>query len=173
MARGIDYCHRDCGCAHDFGCPGKWALAGGWQIAGLIKAQSGSYFSVICNCDQARSGVTTDQRANQLLPDVFTSSKSIDAYLNPAAFTTPAIGTYGNMGRNSIQGPGRFSLDVSLSRTFTFMENQSLQFRAEAFNLPNHVNPDNPNATITSSDFGRVTSARDPRIMQFALKYVF
>ena len=92
------------------------ALAGGWQIAGLIKAAVGQLFSVICNCDQARSGVTTDQRANQLLPDVFTSSKSIDAYLNPAAFTTPAIGTYGNMGRNSIQGPGRFSLDVSLTR---------------------------------------------------------
>lgn len=157
----------------EFANPTVRALAGGWQISGLIKALSGRFFDVICNCDNARSGATSDQRAQQLLPNVYTASRSLDAYLNPAAFGTPAAGTYGNVGRNSIQGPGRFSLDVGLTRTFAIRENQSLQFRAEAFNLPNHVNLNNPNATITSSDFGRVTSAGEPRIMQFALKYVF
>ena len=63
-----------------------------------------------------------------------------------------------------------------MTRAFKVRENQSVEFRAEAFNLPNHVNPQNPVAadlSLRSQQFGRITSAMDPRIMQLSLKYVF
>ena len=57
--------------------------------------------------------------------------------------------------------------------SFQVRENQSLQLRFESFNLPNHVNPNNPVSTLTTGTFGRIQTGDDPRIMQFAVKYVF
>ena len=74
---------------------------------------------------------------------------------------------------NNFKGPGVFQLDVALTRTFPVREHQTLQLRADAFNLPNHLNPGNPTAAINSPTFGRILSAADPRIMQAALKFVF
>jgi len=62
---------------------------------------------------------------------------------------------------------------MGLTRTFPVRENQSIEFRAEAFNLPNHLNPGNPGTILTNANFGRITTAADPRIVQLALKYVF
>ena len=62
---------------------------------------------------------------------------------------------------------------MGLTRTFNVRENQSVEFRAEAFNLPNHLNPENPVTALNNAEFGRITSAQDPRIVQLALKYVF
>ena len=62
---------------------------------------------------------------------------------------------------------------MSLTRTFQIREHQSVQFRWEAFNVPNLVNLSNPNASLNSALFGTITSAGDPRIMQAALKFVF
>ena len=73
----------------------------------------------------------------------------------------------------SILAPGSINIDMGLTRTFKIRESQSIQVRAEAFNLPNHVNPDKPDATLTNSTFGRILSAADGRTMQMALKYVF
>jgi hypothetical protein len=91
-----------------------------------------------------------------------------------AAFAQPALGTYGNSGRNSVLGPSSWGLDVALSRTFAIREAQRLEFRAEAFNLTNSTRFGNPgvnrNATNT---FGAINSSQDARVMQFALKYVF
>ena len=66
------------------------------------------------------------------------------------------------MGRNSLRGPGRIAIDMGLARTFHVREGQTLQFRAEAFNLPNKVNLQNPNTTMTNATFGRITTADDP-----------
>ena len=100
-------------------------------------------------------------------------NKSADLWLNPAAFAQPATGTFGNVGVNTVVGPGSVKIDMGLTRTFQVRENQSLEFRAEAFNLPNLVNLGDPGTNIRSSAFGRIRSAADPRIMQLALKYVF
>ena len=89
-----------------------------------------------------------------------------------AAFARPTLGNFGNAGVN-YRGPGAISINMGLTRKFQVRETQTVEFRAEAFNLPNHVNPNNPDASITSVDFGRITAAGDPRIMQLALKYVF
>lgn len=99
--------------------------------------------------------------------------KSVTNFLNPAAFAQPDLGTLGNHGRSSIAGPGSWQLDVSLSRRFQFHEGQRMEFRAEAFNITNSFRMENPNTVLNSNTFGQVTSAKDPRIMQFALKYFF
>lgn len=83
------------------------------------------------------------------------------------------MGTLGNSGRSAIRGPGSWQFDAALSRTFQFRETQKLEFRAEAFNLTNSFRMNNPTTNFNSNIFGQVTSAQDPRIMQFALKYVF
>jgi hypothetical protein len=107
-----------------------------------------------------------------LLADPY-GDKSVNLWLNPAAFTLPAIGTYGNVGSQSVRGPGSIRFDMGLTRSFHIRENQSVEFRAEALNLPNHVNPGNPSVATNNQNFGRITSAGDPRIMQLALKFVF
>ena len=89
------------------------------------------------------------------------------------AFAQPATGKYGNMGPRNILGPGFIGIDMGLTRKFRVVENQSIEFRAEFFNLPNHLNPGSPVNTLTSNTFGKIQSAEDPRILQLALKYVF
>ena len=90
----------------------------------------------------------------------------------------PALGSYGNLGRNNLKGPGTFQFDTASSRTFQIGEKKTVQLRAEAFNILNHANFLPPvatggTATLNSGSFGQIQSALDPRIMQFALKYIF
>jgi hypothetical protein len=93
--------------------------------------------------------------------------------LNAAAFQQPALGTLGNVGRNTVVGPSNWQLDAAISRVFQVRESQRLEFRAEAFNLTNSFRSTNPVSALNNGSFGRIQGARDPRIMQFALKYVF
>ena len=90
-----------------------------------------------------------------------------------SSFAQPALGTYGNMGPGTIRGPGFFGIDTSVTRKFQIRERQTLEVRGEAFNVVNHVNPLDPVTTLTSSTFGQIQAANDPRILQLAMKYVF
>src|SRR6185295_1734821 len=101
---------------------------------------------------------------------------------NRDAFAIPTRGTLGNLGMNTLRGPGQFQLDMAVSRTFPISEGKTLQLRGEAFNLPNHLNPGNPVSGLNQGAFGRIqsdisgTSGLSPgnqRIMQFALKVGF
>lgn len=148
-------------------------LGTGWQVSGIVKILSGSYFSVSSGIDSALSGISADERPNQVLANPYSSSKSTNLYLNPAAFAQPVTGTYGNMGANNIEGPGFFGIDMGLTRKFQIREKQSLEVREEAFNVLNHTNPNNPVTTLTSTTFGQIQSANDPRILQLALKFMF
>jgi hypothetical protein len=148
-------------------------LGSGWQVSGIIRVLSGPYLTVVAGLDNALTGTNTDQRPDQVLPSPYAANKGIDQWLNPAAFAQPAIGTYGTMGRANVVGPGSIRIDMGLTRKFQVREGQTLEFRAEAFNLPNHVNPGIPVTTLTDQLFGRILSANDPRVMQMALKYVF
>ena len=94
-------------------------------------------------------------------------------WLNTAAFVASPVGAFGNAGWNSLRGPGFFDLDVSLSRWFNIRESQKLQLRFEFFNVTNHVNFNNPSSGINTSTFGTILAAGNPRILQFAAKYVF
>ena len=128
--------------------------------------------TVSSGIDNALSG-TNDQTANQVLASPYAADRDINHWLNPAAFAQPVTGTYGNLGQRNIAGPGSIGVDMGLTRKFQVRERQSVEFRAEAFNLPNHVNPGNPVTNLTSTTFGKIQSANDPRILQLALKYIF
>jgi len=91
----------------------------------------------------------------------------------PALFHCAAQALMADMRTNNIEGPALWQFDLSLSRSFAFRESQRLEVRAEAFNLTNSLRPGNPNMTLTSATFGQILTSQDPRIMQFALKYVF
>ena len=73
----------------------------------------------------------------------------------------------------NIEGPRQWQFDLALSRTFQFRENQKFEFRGEAFNVTNSLRRDDPTSTLNSNTFGQVVSAKDARVMQFALKYIF
>jgi len=86
-------------------------------------------------------------------------------------FALPSNGSYGSIGRNAIAGPGSYVINLALVRRFAIREGHLIEFRGEAFNLLNHVRLNNPTTAFTSAQFGQITSAGDPRIMQFAIKY--
>jgi hypothetical protein len=146
-------------------------LASGWRVAPIFKVVSGEALTVTTTSDVALTAIA-GQRVNQLQEDVY-GDKTIGNYLNPRAFALPATGTLGNAGRNSFRGPGSWQFDLALSRTFQVREMQRIEFRAEAFNVTNSFMKNNPTINLNSGNFGQITSAKDPRIMQFALKYIF
>jgi len=136
------------------------------QISGAVKDQTGALLP--------GAEITATQTAdNKLAPS---GAQGFVAYLNRAAFQNPALGTLGNMGRNNIEGPSFFNFDLALSRVFRVRESQRLEVRAEAFNVTNSLRPGNPSLSLTSPTFGVINQSAtgaEPRIMQFALKYVF
>jgi len=102
-------------------------------------------------------------------------------YFNPNAFIVPAAGTYGNVGRDTLTGPGLAELDVSVMKNTAISERVRLQFRAEFFNVLNHANFGTPNTVVFSSasttpasTAGVITStASTSRQIQFGLKLLF
>lgn len=163
-------------------------LASGWKASGIYRWSSGAPINVVSGIDNALTG-TIYQRANQILPDAYldTSGRPNTTFIDPAAFATPAFGTYGNVGWNSLHGPVLWSFDMSLSRSFNLRESQRVEVRAEAFNVTNSfiagglsgssnvgaVTTGNTLGTNNPATFGQIRTARDPRVLQFALKYVF
>ena len=95
-------------------------------------------------------------------------------YFDPTAFScNNPIFTFGTSGRNMLRGPGRNNFDLSVGRTFKINESKSVEFRSEFFNAFNHAQFFNPDHFGFDDNFGQITQARDPRIIQFALKFYF
>jgi hypothetical protein len=151
------------------------AAATGWQISPILRIQSAQEFTVTAGLDTALSGVSTAGETGNLVnpSGIYPASQNYTNWLNRSAFGTPGNGSYGNLGLNNMKGPGIFTLDMSLVRTFPIRERMSVQIRAEAFNLPNHVNFSNPSAALNSNLFGTINAAGDPRIIQLAAKFLF
>jgi hypothetical protein len=154
----------------------------GWQLSGILRMMSGTAFRVTSGIDTTFTGTSDNGRANQVLADPFLPNKNKNGWLNINAFAVPTQATgicspitlscgYGNGAE--VRGPGLINLDLGLTRRFNVLEGQWIEFRAEAFNAPNHVNPMNPSSALNSQTFGKSVAAADPRIMQLALKYVF
>jgi len=146
-------------------------IASGWRLSPLVKVLSGDFLSVTTSQDRALIAMA-NQRVNQVLENPY-GAKTVSNYLNSAAFELPALGTLGNSGKSAIAGPKTWQFDVGLSRTFQIRESKTVEFRAEAFNVLNGLRMNDPVTNITAGNFGQVTSSLDPRIMQFALKYLF
>jgi hypothetical protein len=168
-------------------------LGSGWTLSTIYLVRSGQPLAVLTGLDNALNGFfgnTGVQRPNQVLGDVSSPTRGQSCptapcvnWLNAGAFAQPATGTYGNVGFNSIQGPGFWEWDEAVTRDFRIREGQKLQVRAEAFNVTNSVRYGNPGLSLSNAaTFGKITTSAaslngntggGPRVMQFALKYVF
>ena len=158
--------------APKFANPTTALIAGGWQLSGIIRKQTGNYSTVTTGVDNALTGIP-GQRAVQVRPSPYNADPTVDHYLDRSAFTSPTAGTLSTLSPFTVVNPGSLQIDTALSRTFRLREGQTIQFRWEAFNIPNHLNANPPVTALNSGNFGRILSAQDPRIMQFALKYMF
>jgi hypothetical protein len=151
-------------------------LFGQWQASGDYAIQSGAPFTVNTSSDPANNGLAATQRPN-ISGDPNAGPKDPAQWFNTSVFSVPAplTFTFGNMPRNAVIGPGLQAFDLALQKDFSLSEATKLQFRWESFDLFNHPNFNIPNRiyTPTSKTFGTITSAQDPRVMQFALKLMF
>jgi len=156
-------------------------VLGGWQADGIATMLSGFPFTPQVGSNRSGDGDTRNpDRPN--LNAAFSGPVILgqaNEWFNPNAFTLPAYGTYGNVGRCVYSGPGLANLDVSMLKETQVMERVHLQFRAEFFNVLNHANLGTPNATVfsngaISSSAGVITAtATTSRQIQFGLKLVF
>ncbi len=145
---------------------------GGWSAEGITRAQTGAPLNPRINQDRANVGRTYQRPdATGINPD--NGPKTINQWFNTSAFALPAIYTYGTSGAYVITAPGRYNWDLAMTKRFNFMERNSIQFRAEAYNLPNSVSFNNPNVTYDGNNFGVITSATASREYQFALRFEF
>lgn len=154
-------------------------LIGGWQTNGIWQFQTGRPFTVSLPSDQDNSntgrtslGFGANDRPN-LVGTARLSDPTPAQWFNTAAFAVPQFGTFGNAGRNILDGPGMAVVNLSLMKTITLAERAKLQFRAEAFNAFNRANFDLPQAFLGGAGFGSIFSAQSPRQMQLGLKLLF
>jgi hypothetical protein len=146
------------------------AILRDWQLSPMITMRSGGTVNVTTGLDNSMTGTGLD-RPDQVLPDQYVANRGVDnGWINRAAFTANALGTYGSLGRDTVYGPGAFNFDLSLTRTFRYRERVRLETRAEVFNAINHANFNNPTSVLSSASFGKILGAADPRILQFVLK---
>lgn len=159
----------------------------GWQINGLLNVQSGVPVNIGESFNRSRNLNLVAFSGNFERPDLKAGAKSNpvlggpDRYIDPSSFQVQEIGTLGNLGRNTVIGPGLATFDFSLIKNIYITESRYVQFRAEFFNLFNRANFGAPNPSvftdasgIPSGSFGRITdTTTTSRQIQFALKLIF
>jgi len=164
-------------------------LIGNWQIAGIVTAQAGNWFTVT----DALTNVSTSDGGGgvgyyDVRPNVVANPNAkpclTGAFFNTCAFVDNQIAfTYGDAGRNIVRGPGLQNWDLSIFKLFPIREQMRVEFRSEFFNVWNHENPlieplglisEEPQPVeFGTPQFGFPQGARDPRFVQFALKFYF
>lgn len=159
-------------------------VLGGWELAGIATARTGLPVNITISRKAAAlpDGNTSSQRPN-LVPGVpiYAPNQTINNWFNPAAFATPANGTWGNLGRYIASGPGNYEFDTSLQKRFRLTERLGLKLRAAAYNLLNHPQYSTPSGNFSSSGFGRITGTLNsgavgtgaPRRIEFMLRAEF
>jgi hypothetical protein len=182
------------------------AILSDWEVAPLVRVNSGPPVNVTTGVDTSLIDVNKDRPDRVAGVPVYVPSHAFhntaadEGYLNPAAFETvaaaagctsitasssvpycPALGTFGNLERNSVNAPRQYQFDAEISRYFPIHENVKLNFRVEAFNVLNHPVFGNPSAGFSSNgvtaggSFGLIssTAGEGPRVFQGALKILF
>jgi hypothetical protein len=156
-------------------------VVNGWAVSPIVNLQSGNPFSPIVPLLADGSGSLLAFDRPDVVPgqSIRLDNPTPDLWFNKTAFVRHP-GGFGNAGRNIITGPGLANFDLSLVKSTAVKENVNLQFRAEAFNVFNHPNFSQPNRTVNSGDFGRITTTRaargdlgSSRQIQFGLKLMF
>ena len=162
-----------------FGSKALRVIASNWRVTGVYSARSGQWINITTGVDNALNG-QLQQRPNKLSDD-FYGPKTLNNYLNRAAFGSPAPGTFGDLEYRAVEGPAFWQIDAAFSRLIDLGTARNLELRIEAFNLTNHFNWGNPTTTptsglanLSSSQFGRITTNGGfQRILQFGVKYAF
>src|ERR1700729_4447043 len=128
-------------------------LVGGWSVSGIATLQSGFPLSPQLGYNPTGSGDTRNPVRPNLVPNFHGPlySKTVAQWFNPAAFSAPYPGTFGNVGRDTLTGPGLSELDLALVKNTTIHEGLHAQFRAEFFNILNRANFTTPNPVVFSS----------------------
>jgi hypothetical protein len=155
-------------------------IAGGWQLNTIGTFQTGLPFTPTMQTNTLNTG-TGSQFPNRIGSGVLPSDqRTIDHWFDASAFVAPGQYIYGNSGRNILYGPGTTQIDLSVFKDFKLAETKRLQFRAEAFNVFNTPQFNNPNSSIGFSGVARITSAGSPTVyqrtsrqIQLALKLYF
>jgi hypothetical protein len=141
-------------------------LTSNWQLSTIFQAQSGFPFTISVFGDTANSGTVLGEnpiRANSTGQPVFgPGTRTADLWFNPAAFSTPPAYTFGNVGRNTVYGPGMQTMDIAMVRNFAVTERLKFQIRGEFFNALNHTNLGTPNRFVNEPQFGSITDAATP-----------
>lgn len=159
----------------NFGGPGGKILEG-WDIAAIVSVRSGFPYGIGINFDNANVGSRGAPQRPDLVgsPNLPESERSRTRWFNTDAFQVADSYAYGNLGRNTMIGPGFRNFDLALHKTTKIHESQALEFRVEMFNAFNNVNLGNPGGTLGTGGFGVITGTQNTsREIQFALKYIF
>jgi len=150
-------------------------IFGGWQVSGITTFQSGTPFTVTQSGDVANFGGGTGAQRPDLIGDPNEGrGQSLDRYFNTAAFRrVTQSGRIGASPVNVVRGPGINNFDASLFKNLGLREGLRLQFGVEAYNVFNHPQFEGVDGGVDSANFGHVTSARDPRVLQLRAKLTF
>jgi hypothetical protein len=164
-----------------FGTTKKWAttgtsskILGGWQLNGLLAAYSGRPFNLSASdssLNMPGNAQTPDQVKEKV--EIFGNVGDDGTYFDTSAFARVTEVRFGNVGRNTMRGPGVVNLDASLFRTFKITGRTDLQFRAEAFNVTNTPHFANPNGNVNSANFGRVLGIQGADAMGASRQFRF
>jgi hypothetical protein len=155
-------------------------LIQGWSLNGITRFTTGFPVAISQSGDRSLVGIPRGsidqpnfigplQTQDPRLP----GPKGSNEYFSSSGFTSEPLGGFGNANRAFFHGPGLNNWDFALHKNTAIREGMALQFRAEFFNIFNHAQFNNPNGNFASSQFGYVTSARDPRIGQMSLKFLW
>jgi hypothetical protein len=141
---------------------------GNWKFSGITVIQSGFVFAPT---------LSTGTQGQATRPNAVGTSlegpKTIQKWFNTDAFAAPPFGFFGNAGTGLIQGPGEQTWNMALFKSFPIRERAKVQFRVEAFNIWNHPNFDAVSTAFGAANFGQITRAMEPRILEFGLRFDF
>ena len=150
------------------------ALVNDWSVTGILTLQSGIPIAITQTTNNNAFAGFGTQRPNMIGdPELPSDERSPGRWFNTGAFVAAAPFTIGTSTRNPVRGPGYKNLDFALMRRVPFATNTAVEIRAEVFNATNTPPLLAPNTTVGAAAFGTITSAGDPRVVQFALKFMF
>jgi hypothetical protein len=153
-------------------------VLGGWNLTGIFSMYSGPPLRFTVTQDRALRGLANrpDRLRDARLDTDRPRQEYLVRYFDTTAYVPNSVGQFGSAPRTEgqLRAPGLVNFDCGILKTFPIVEGQRIEFRTEIFNLPNRPNFGAPGTNVdVPGSFGRITSAADGRIIQFALKYVF
>jgi hypothetical protein len=149
---------------------------GGWNLSGITRFTTGLPVTLTQYLDQSLRGIwglDTPNWDGNPIKKFNPRSTSSHTYFDASQFSLQPLGTEGNADKRFFHGPGINNWDMALRKNFPIRDRYSLEFRAEFFNVFNHAQFENPNGEQSAASFGQVSTARDPRIGQVALRFAF